>query len=63
MKDNQKFTPKYWVLHNKIEDDVYLSTACKSYPDAVLQAQDLLGEDWFMDDNFEVILVEIKKVG
>lgn len=63
MKDNQKFTPKYWVLHNKQDDDVYLSTACKSRPDTVLQAEDLLGEDWFMDDNFEVILIEINKVG
>lgn len=63
MKDNQKFTPKYWVLHNRQNDDVYLSTAYKAQSDTLKAAEDLFEDDWFMDDNLEIILIEIKKVG
>jgi hypothetical protein len=31
MKIDQRFTPKYWVFHNKLNDDVYLQTAAKGY--------------------------------
>lgn len=63
MKENQKLTPKYWVLHNKQEDDVYLYTARKSRSDALKATEELLGEDWFiMEDDFEIILVEIRQV-
>ena len=64
MKDNQKFTPKYWVLHHKQNDDVYLYTARKSQSDTLKATEELLGEDWsLLEDNFEIILIEIKKVG
>lgn len=62
MKTNQQLTPKYWVGHNKQTDDVFLDTACKSYKDVLSCMESRYGEDWFMDENFDIILVEIKQV-
>jgi len=62
MKADQKYTPKYWVGHNKAGDDVYLFTADKTRDVTLKAMEDIFGEDWFMDENFEVILVEIKMV-
>jgi len=62
MNVDQKYTPKYWVGHNKASDDVYLCTANKSKLDELYAMEDMFGEDWFMDEDFEVILVEIKMV-
>lgn len=59
MLKDQKFTPKYWVGYNKTIDDVFLSTAAKSRADTVSSMEELFGDDWFMDDDFEVILIEI----
>ena len=61
MKQDQKFTPKYWVLHDKTTDDVFTDSMRKSRADVCSYAEKLLAEDWFMDDNLEIILVEIKK--
>lgn len=60
MKSDQMFTPKYWVLHNKSEDDVYLQTASKTYDDCCTFADAMCGEEWWDNDNLEVILVEIR---
>ena len=62
MKKDQKLTPKYWVCHHKQTDDVLIHTACKGYKDVVACMELDYGEDWFMDDDFEIILVEIKQV-
>ncbi len=76
MKQDQKLTPKYWVVHDKNTDDVYLNSAHKNKAEA---------ETWFVkhlmlpcshsgmsfedayelyleDENYECILIEIKKV-
>lgn len=60
MKADQKFTPKYWVLHNKTEDDVYLQTASKNYDDCHTFAEAMCGRGLWDDENLEVILVEIR---
>lgn len=62
MKKDQKLTPKYWVGHNKLTDDVFIQTIDKSY-NKVLDNMDLMfGNAWYDDSSHEVILVEIKKV-
>ena len=33
MKQDQKFTPKYWVLHDKTTDDVFTDSMRKSRAD------------------------------
>ena len=62
MKTDQKFTPKYWVGHHKQDDDVLLQTANKSRLACCELMESFYGEDWFMDENFDVILVEIRVV-
>lgn len=62
MNKNQKQTPKYWIGHDKRTDDVFLNTARKDRDSCVVDMKRCFGEDCFMDDNFEVILIEIKEV-
>ena len=63
MIEGDKHTPKYWVGHNKREPDVYLLfTASKRRDDTVLSMESLFGEDWFLEENLEVILIEINKI-
>lgn len=57
---NQKFTPKYWVVHDKTSDDVLFWTMHKSLQgslDVYNLNYDIPVED---DENLECILVEIK---
>lgn len=62
MNNNQKLSPKYWVGHSKKTDDVFIETIDKSYS-RVLDNMDLMfGDSWYEDDNYEVILIEIKEV-
>lgn len=63
MKNKQKISPKYWVGHDKRTDDVFLTTARKSYDDAYKAVEEEYGVG-IMDEHedIEVILVEIKKV-
>lgn len=60
MNSEQKLTPKYWVGHNKATDDVFIGTATKSKDYTIGLMESFFGEDWFLDEDFEVILVEIK---
>lgn len=75
MRDRQKLSPKYWVVHDKESDDVFIKTASKNRQDAVdifvddyswdgwrtyLKDEDLL-EMFHNDEGLEVILVEIKE--
>ncbi len=75
MKSDQKFTPKYWCVHDKNTDDVFVDTMSKSAVDAMQKFYDniagsLFGEltesemvDMFYEgDNLEVILVELNIV-
>lgn len=62
MKSDKGFTPKYWMGHHKQNDDVMLFTASKTRDNTCALMDEAYGEDWFMDDDFEVILVEIKQV-
>lgn len=63
MKQDQEFTPKYWIGHHKESDDVLLFTAAKTRSVCCDTLEKTYSEDWFMDDNFEVSLFEIKLVG
>ncbi len=76
MKPNQKQTPKYWVVHDKKTDDVFIETAHKTmtvaidiflsdcaygYSGKVMADEDL--QHWFDEqDNLECILIEINRV-
>lgn len=62
MKQGQGLSPKYWMGHHKQTDDVMLFSASKNRLDCCKLLDEAYGEDWFMDENFEVILVEIKMV-
>lgn len=62
MNDNQKLTPKYWVGHHKQTDDIIVHTMAKNRNDSALAMEIHYGEDWFMDENFDIILIEIKEV-
>lgn len=62
MKEGEGFSPKYWVGHHKENFDVMLFSASKSREETLAMMECAYGEDWFLDENFEVILIEIKKV-
>lgn len=62
MKINQEYSPKYWVGHHKQTTDVLLHTASKTRHDVCRSMEAMYGEDWFLDDDFEVILIELKQV-
>ncbi|MND81462.1 hypothetical protein D3C76_324340 [compost metagenome] len=61
MKPNQ-MSPKYWVGHHKENDDIMVFSMSKSRDGCAKELENAYGEDWFMDDNFEIILIEIKQV-
>lgn len=76
MNPNQKFTPKYWVVHDKETDDIFPHTMHKSkWQSEEIFAKTLM--DTFYgytcieealeaykenSDTYECILVEIKQV-
>lgn len=62
MKDGNGFTPKYWIGHHKENDGVMLFSAAKNKAETCQLMEEAYGEDWFLDDNFEVTLVEIRKI-
>lgn len=62
MKLDQAFSPKYWVGHHKENDDIMVFSMAKSREACVRELEQAYGEDWFLDDNFEVILIEIKAI-
>lgn len=62
MLKGQEFTPKYWIGHHKLTDDVMLFSAHKTRSETAKLMDQAYGEDWFMDENFEIILVEINRV-
>lgn len=75
MNDQQKLSPKYWVVHDKKSDDVFINTASKNRQNAIdifmddnswdrwetyLEDDDLL-EMFDNDEDLEVISIEIKE--
>jgi hypothetical protein len=62
MNNQQKHAPKYWVLHNIEEDDVIIQSASKCHSSVISFAEELYGEDWFLDERFEVCLIELVKL-
>lgn len=77
MNDQQKLSPKYWVVHDKKSDDVFINTASKNkkvsmdiFIDdnswdrwATYLEDDELIEMFHNDKDLEIILIEISKVG
>ena len=64
MKDNQTLSPKYWVVHDKTSEDVFINTASKNRKTSVdifLDDDELLGL-YELSENLETILVEINIV-
>lgn len=76
MKDNQTLSPKYWVVHDKTSDDVFINTASKNRQTSVdifldynsfdywgcyVEDDELLGM-YELSENLETILVEINIV-
>lgn len=62
MKADPQYSPKYWVGHHKQNDDIAVFSMSKSREGAVKEMELAYGEDWFLDDDLEVILIEIKQV-
>jgi hypothetical protein len=62
MTPNQNFSPKYWVGHHKENDDIMVFSMNKNRDACAKELEHAYGEDWFMDDKFEIILIEIKQV-
>ena len=58
MKQYQHFTPKYWVVHDKTSDDVFLWTASKSYQGAISSWE--VKNDFHENENLECILIEVR---
>jgi hypothetical protein len=62
MKIDQKYTPKYWVVHDKGTDDVFLWTGSKSFQGAI-DEYNLNMEVPFEDSpTLEVVLVSLEMV-
>lgn len=61
MRESQKLSPKYWICHNCKSDDVFLESASKDRRDCVKYFEDHYGEDWFLDDDFQINLFSIEK--
>ncbi len=72
MKDDQKYMPKYWVVHDKETDDVFIDTADKSQGNAIelfldkhaysyfgLVTDESVMECYLGSDKLECILIEI----
>ena len=56
MKRGCAYTPKYWIGHSLKEDDVFLTTAKKSYQEAHDAMNELLGEEWTANAKYEIML-------
>lgn len=61
MNKEQKYTPKYWVAHNELTNDVYVSTLFKSLRGSQ-QAFEVVSEHVAYLSDIKFSLVEIKLV-
>ena len=67
MKKQQIYTPKYWMFHNLLSEDVYIDTASKSLEESKNKASSLYKEEYDHYENddhtcFEFCLFEIKNI-
>ena len=62
MNANQKFTPKYWIGHDSLKEDVFLNTANKYLEVTARLMAIKFGDDWRDSDFLEVSLFEVKFV-
>lgn len=75
MKQDQKFKPKYWCVHDKSSNDVFISTMSKSASGSIQNfydnvavgmfgelTEDELVDKFYESDNLEVVLVELNLV-
>lgn len=62
MNTEQKLTPKYWVGHDKNTDDVFITTARKSWFECDEAMAELFDDNWLNREELSIILVEIKQV-
>ena len=60
MKPDQKYTPKYWFVHNITEDDVFLWTGSKSLQGAVNEYNLNMDESFEDNPDLEVVLVSLE---
>lgn len=62
MKENQKFTPKYWICHDPNSDDVFLGTASKGLIECLQLWDKLYKDEQDLDFQPSYDLFEIKLV-
>ena len=66
MNRNQKFTPKYWVFHNKLTDDIFKNTMSKNYRTCQSLAARLHPTEFNQyvegEDAYQVTLIEVRVV-
>ena len=58
MKNEQRYTPKYWVLHDKRTDDVFIETLDKSGDGCAAKASKIK-PNWRQNDNLAIELIQI----
>lgn len=62
MKNDQKHTPKYWVLHDTDSDEVLIATASKSHFGCADKSQSLyplLYQDYLDCGHYKIDLIEL----
>lgn len=62
MKIEQKYSPKYWFVHNVNSDDVFLWTGSKSLQGAVDEYNLNMAEPFEDNPDLEVVLVGLEMV-
>ena len=62
MKQDQKLSPKYWVIHDKTSDDILFWTMHKSKQGSISEYNLNYETPVEDDEDLECILIEIKEV-
>mgnify|MGYP006883101490 CR=1 FL=1 len=62
MKVGQKYTPKYWVLHDITSDDVLFWTMHKNKVSCILEYDENNEVSFEEDEDLDCILIEIREV-
>jgi hypothetical protein len=67
MKQKQIYTPKYWMFHSLLSEDVYIETASKSLEESKKKASILYKKEYDHYENhdhtcFDFCLFEIKNI-
>ena len=65
MKSDQKYSPKYWVVHYTNTEDVVVESFCKSMNGSINKFESVTGEDFHelsLNGRAYVQLIEITPV-